>query len=214
MKAYWFVLSVVGFLALACGRSGLGARRPEAGVSADVVTTQANPGDSGIGGVDASPARRGRDTAVADFGAGEIDGTDATVVPWELTCGNGYIDRGESCDDGNRWPGDGCDRNCCIEFNLMCCSNLGCWEAQHRPCHCGNGILELFEQCDDGNLTFGDGCNGYCEIETGLCGNGKIDPGEECDDGNLEFGPDPYGDGCDPSCRREHIGCFASDAGA
>jgi large repetitive protein len=73
--------------------------------------------------------------------------------------------------------------------------------------------LELFEQCDDGNLTFGDGCNGYCEIETGLCGNGKINPGEECDDGNLEFGPDPYGDGCDPSCRREHIGCFAPDAG-
>jgi cysteine-rich repeat protein len=46
------------------------------------------------------------------------------------------------------------------------------------------------------------------EIETGRCGNGIVDPGEECDDGNLLFGAGQYGDGCDPSCRRERIGCF------
>jgi cysteine-rich repeat protein len=73
--------------------------------------------------------------------------------------------------------------------------------------------VEPGEQCDDGNLIFGDGCNGYCEIETSRCGNGIVDPGEECDDGNLLFGAGQYGDGCDPSCRREQVGCFSPDAG-
>jgi cysteine-rich repeat protein len=65
----------------------------------------------------------------------------------EILCGNGILDCGEQCDDGNTVPGDGCDGNCMSEVS------------------CGNGILEPFEECDDGNNVDGDGCSALCEIE-------------------------------------------------
>jgi len=70
------------------------------------------------------------------------------------TCGNGIVDLEvfpfESCDDGNRVGGDGCDHQC------------------QRERICGDGILDsdLGEECDDGNLTDGDGCNSFCEFES------------------------------------------------
>jgi large repetitive protein len=206
MRIHGFAVCVLGFLAVACGRDGLGARRQPDGAAVAGTDSETGFVDSGAREADGG---RALDTA------GEKGGTDSglTVAPWKLTCGNGVIDPGESCDDGNRRPGDGCEQDCCQEFNFMCCDNLGCWVSAHRPCHCGDGFVEPGEQCDDGNLIFGDGCNGYCEIETGRCGNGIVDPGEECDDGNLLFGAGQYGDGCDPSCRQERIGCFPPDAG-
>ena len=52
-------------------------------------------------------------------------------------CGNGTVEAGEQCDDGNTADGDGCDSNCQIE-----------------PV-CGNGTVEAGEQCDDGNTDSG-----------------------------------------------------------
>jgi len=34
----------------------------------------------------------------------------------DLTCGNGTLDPGEECDDGNESDGDGCDRDCSISL--------------------------------------------------------------------------------------------------
>lgn len=100
-------------------------------------------------------------------------------------CGNGVIETGEQCDDGNMINGDGCANNCMFENPL-----------------CGNGIINSGEQCDDGNSINGDGCNMYCLLENGICGNGVVNAGEQCDDGN-----NINGDGCNLSCLLEGIIC-------
>src|SRR3989339_1199912 len=101
-------------------------------------------------------------------------------------CGDGFLDPGEECDDGNPRNGD-------------YCSVLCRWEGLER---CANNIIEPPEQCDDGNTRDGDGCSRFCRTEQilggPLCGDGLLDPGEECDDGNT--GPE---DGCDAWCRWE-----------
>ena len=94
-------------------------------------------------------------------------------------CGNGRIEAGESCDDGNQSGGDGCSAQCQVEAD------------------CGNGVLDLGESCDDGNNQGGDGCDAQCRVET-ECGNGIVEPGEQCDDGNANSG-----DGCSNACVRE-----------
>ena len=98
--------------------------------------------------------------------------TTSTATP--VLCGNGTVDAGEQCDDGNQVDGDGCDHNC-------------------TPTGCGNGVVTAGEECDDGNLVDGDGCDHNC-TPTG-CGNGVVTTGEQCDDGNLLDG-----DGCDANC--------------
>jgi cysteine-rich repeat protein len=64
-------------------------------------------------------------------------------------CGDGVVDPGEACDDGNDHGMDGCSATCEIEH--LCC--------------CGNGAVEPGEQCDDGNDDDGDGCSSTCELE-------------------------------------------------
>jgi cysteine-rich repeat protein len=63
-------------------------------------------------------------------------------------CGNGLIDPGEQCDDGNYQSGDGCDEDCQID-----------------PIVCGDGNVDQGEQCDDGNTIDGDGCSSTCQWE-------------------------------------------------
>jgi cysteine-rich repeat protein len=68
--------------------------------------------------------------------------------PGGAVCGDGILDVGEECDDGNTVSGDGCSSVCVIEF-------------------CGDGIVQagLGEQCDDGNTIAGDGCSPTCQFE-------------------------------------------------
>jgi len=120
-------------------------------------------------------------------------------------CGNGVLNPGEQCDDGNTIDGDGCDSNCtftgcgngivtageeCDDGNHV--NGDGC-DANCTFTRCGNGIVTSGEECDDGNLVNGDGCDSNCK--TTRCGNGVVSPGEQCDDGNLI-----NGDGCDSNC--------------
>ena len=94
-------------------------------------------------------------------------------------CGDGIVQEGEGCDDGNLDNEDGCSENCTAEAR------------------CGDGRLDAGEQCDDGNLDNGDGCSENCTVEA-RCGDGRIDAGEECDDGNLD-----NEDGCSERCTVE-----------
>jgi cysteine-rich repeat protein len=64
-------------------------------------------------------------------------------------CGNGWIEAGEPCDDGNTVSGDGCDSACQVE----------------SPAVCGNNVVEAGEECDDGNTVNGDGCSSSCQVE-------------------------------------------------
>jgi len=66
-------------------------------------------------------------------------------VPPAPVCGNGVLEDGEGCDDGNVVNHDGCSAVCQVEVPV-----------------CGNGIVETGEECDDGNTTSGDGCSSAC----------------------------------------------------
>ncbi|NBD11038.1 MULTISPECIES: DUF4215 domain-containing protein [Corallococcus] len=69
------------------------------------------------------------------------------------TCGNGTLDAGEQCDQGNNnGPGYG-------KCSLTCI-----WNAR-----CGDGIIQADdgEECDDGNTTARDGCSPTCRVEIG-----------------------------------------------
>ena len=129
------------------------------------------------------------------------------TAPASPTCGNGTLDPGESCDDGNVQSGDGCSAACRIEASWSCgATGMVCVHAI-----CGDGVMAGGEACDDGNATSGDGCSGDClSIEkgwrcgvpgmpcSGLCGDGLLAGHETCDDGNAV-----NGDGCSEVCQVE-----------
>jgi cysteine-rich repeat protein len=61
-------------------------------------------------------------------------------------CGNGFIDQGEDCDDGNKNRNDGCSSSCLFEGSSPYYWGL----TSMSPSFCGNGILEKGEQCEIG----------------------------------------------------------------
>ena len=89
-----------------------------------------------------------------------IGGTSATVPADRFmyvapTCGNGVIDPGEQCDDGNTFNGDGCSAQCTIE---------SCYTCVGQPSSCSPSPVGT--ACDDGNAcTVGETCDG-----AGVCG--------------------------------------------
>ncbi len=66
-------------------------------------------------------------------------------------CGDGILDPGEQCDDGNTVSCDGCEENCTLPA-------------------CGNGIVCPPEACDDGNTKNGDGCSSTCTLASKCTG--------------------------------------------
>lgn len=154
------------------------------------------------------------DTVVAAGTASREDGSPV----WALAryadgdCGNGIIERGEECDDGNLVSGDGCDANCTVTRcgNGIVTAGEECDDGNqdnHDACKndctlnvCGDGVVRTgVEICDDGNAVDDDGCSNTCQRT--LCGDGIKQPSEECDDGNTVSG-----DGCDANCYIEECG--------
>jgi fibro-slime domain-containing protein len=130
-------------------------------------------------------------------------------------CGNGTLDEGELCDDGNSRPGDGCSGLCRKEPNYTCAVP---GQACVPDPICGDGKLSGPETCEDGNTRDGDECSSTCQSEsrcdggagdgaagdaaacgsTAVCGDDIITVGESCDDGDTTSG-----DGCSASCQVE-----------
>ncbi len=132
------------------GNSGNSGDTGDTGNSGDTGDT-GNSGDSGNSGNSAD------DTEKTD---------DDIKIP--ENCGNGKLDEGEECDDGNDWGGDGCTPLCKINV-------------------CGDGYKFVgVEECDDGDKNgFYDYCDVYCSGKSSYCGDGKVDvEHEECDTGN------------------------------
>ncbi len=117
-----------------------------------------------------------------------------TIEVSEPICGNGTVENGEECDDGNTVGDDACNNACqnnvcgdgivnngeeCDDGNTV--DDDGCRNDCSIP-FCGDGILDLGEECDDGNAVNEDGCRNDCTLP--FCGDGIVDPGEACDDGN------------------------------
>jgi cysteine-rich repeat protein len=160
-------------------------------------------GTSSSGGVASSS---GQNDATTSSGEPKPDGSDGKP------CGNGVVDPGEECDDGNGNDGDKCTSACTLP-------------------KCGDGFVSLGEQCDDGNQVNTDGCLNTCKsatcgdgvIQNGVeacddgfkgkaegctaectipgCGDGVVGPGEECDDANKE-----NADSCTNLCKAPKCG--------
>ncbi|HJQ84944.1 MAG TPA: S8 family serine peptidase, partial [Candidatus Binatia bacterium] len=101
-------------------------------------------------------------------------------------CGNGTLEAGEDCDDGNRRPCDGC--------------SITCHPDVVNPC--GNGVASAAcgEECDDGNADPADGCTNECTA----CGNGIVTYPERCDGS---------ADCCAPTCQFAASGSACTDDG-
>lgn len=117
-------------------------------------------------------------------------------------CGNGIIDNGEVCDDGNVVDGELING---IFVADQC--NHNCTSTQE----CGNGIQDVGEACDHGkpNGAAGDTCDIHCQF---VCGNGIIDQnaGEQCDPGNMDSA------GCNSNQAdrvKQGLGCKAPKCG-
>jgi fibro-slime domain-containing protein len=52
------------------------------------------------------------------------------------TCGDGNIDDGEACDDGNQVPGDGCSTTCTVEDGFLC---TDVEQPDTEPCELASG---------------------------------------------------------------------------
>ncbi|MFO0760649.1 MAG: DUF4215 domain-containing protein [Byssovorax sp.] len=112
-------------------------------------------------------------------------------------CGDGIVQKGEECDDGNGVDGDDCSNEChkarcgdgVVQKGEACDDgNADDSDACVTGCklaRCGDGILRAhLEACDDGNPDDSDGCTKDCKLPT--CGDGIVQKGEECDDGNAD----------------------------
>jgi fibro-slime domain-containing protein len=126
----------------------------------------------------------GCDDGVNDGSPGSCDENCDGWVPLP-ECGDGNLDAGEQCDEGNGngTAGSDCDARC-----------------RHR---CGNGVVDSGEECDDG---VNDGSFGTCKADctlAGYCGDGTRDaPFEQCDEGD-DNEDDPYGRNlCTTGCAR------------
>ena len=199
-------LSFAGSMAIAAGCAGVKA-------GATVTPT----GDAGTTGTAGQGGAAGTHAAVGAAGAGASTGGAAGcgAASCAPRCGDGKLDPGEVCDDGNTRSGDGCSSDCkTIETDYAC-------PTPGKPCtylvKCGDGMLGGIEQCDPPNV--GHGCSADCRIEPGyvcnppptpanpnqpatchktVCGDGVKEGAEACDDHNLVDG-----DGCSSSCTLE-----------
>jgi cysteine-rich repeat protein len=131
-----------------------------------------------------APAPLARVTATADLGDGTTDLEAFELAQVECDqgghCGNGTVEPGEMCDDGNEDNSDDCRWDCTKPF-------------------CGDGYVKDGEECDDGNRENEDRCRNDCSLPH--CGDGYVDEGEACDDGN-----DYDADICRNDCTKPFCG--------
>jgi cysteine-rich repeat protein len=96
-----------------------------------------------------------RDPTLPPIVSGQVDPPTMPVLNPTLppcpgasaACGDGTLDTGEECDDGNTTACDGCGPSCRLE-------------------ECGNGRVECDEECDAGALNgvAGSGCDAACKV--------------------------------------------------
>lgn len=217
MQKTWLVAVVVALLGckadeLQIGHDDNGGNdaSPEAGTGG---TGGIIPGTGGVPGSGGTPGSGGIIPGSGAPGSGGVPGSGGTPgsggkLAWPDQCGDGIVEAGETCDDGNALAFDGCNALCQVEAGYRC-------NGQGIPCvfvrRCGDGVVQTGEGCDDGNTVAGDGCASDCvAVERGWscpapgrpciprCGDGVVVAEETCDDGNTAGG-----DGCSSTCQVE-----------
>ncbi len=195
-------LFLVGLWALAgCGideKRGLGldAGSAAGGFDALAPTFDAQDADNLR---DAEPADGPLvDAEVPSDTADTADEAEAAPTP---VCGNGKLEEGEVCDDGNQDDTDACVQGCqnarCgdghVRAGVESCDdgNQVNTDACTNDCaapSCGDGIKQPAEACDDGNRVNNDECSNACQSPR--CGDNIVQAGEECDDANTSDADD------------------------
>ncbi len=120
------------------------------------------------------------ETSDSETSDSETSDSDTETTEGPGFCGDGALDPGEECDDGNDDNSDNC-----VE---------GCVAAS-----CGDGFVGPGEACDDGNTDDGDECTSQCALAS--CGDGNVQMGEACDDAN-----DDETDACLSTCVEASCG--------
>ena len=159
------------------------------------TTTGTSTSAAGTPSASGTASETGTSTTASttDATASTTDATSTTVGP--ATCGNGQIEAGEECDDGNDVDTDACTSACqiavcgdaIVQADVEECDdgNQDDADACTHACQnavCGDAIVGPGEACDDGNQVDDDACSNLCALPT--CGDAKVQQGEECDDGN------------------------------
>ena len=107
------------------------------------------------------------------------NGAGVCTGPSVCACGNGVVDPGEQCDDGNLINGDCCSSSCQYEPNLATCSTGTC----NGQCNGGGTCVTAAfccltnAHCEDGNACTTDVCANE------VCQNNPAPSGTPCDDG-------------------------------
>jgi cysteine-rich repeat protein len=129
---------------------GDGSSRRPAGTRDPARAAGSRPGDRSGGRPGSGPAPRSHRTtaavalAAAALLAGLLALGSRRFGASAARCGNGELEAGEECDDGNQVAADRCLTTC-------------------KLATCGDGIKRApVEECDDGNRVDGDGCSRAC----------------------------------------------------
>ena len=140
-------------------------------------------------------------SVMADTSGNPISATDLdSTVTIGGGCGNGSLELGEQCDDGNNTPGDCCSASCTLEVG-SCNDGDACTTGD--TCQAGSCVGGTAPDCNDGNLCTDDSCNSLtgcvnvantatCDdgdacTTNDLCSGGSCQSGAtaDCGDGNI-----------------------------
>ena len=171
------------FVAAGCETDGCestGGSTTEAGTTAPGTTGTTDDGTTGgttaVTTMSSTDTTGGPSTGTGpgtETGGGTETGTETGIGTEtggeDPVCGDGVVDAGETCDDGDDNSDvtpDACRTTC-------------------EPAGCGDSVIDAGETCDDGvnnNDVTPDACRTTCELAA--CGDSVIDAGETCDDEN------------------------------
>ncbi len=124
-----------------------------------------------------------RDAALPPLVQGNVNPAPALTVDASLVacpgCGDGVVQAGEQCDDGNETGGDCCSAACQLEADGSSCDD-GLFCTVSESCNAGQCGQAASRDCSDSDSQCGQG---VCSEAEGQCVADAHDDGTVCDDG-------------------------------